>query len=352
MLATMRRTLQVLVVAGCLLVGACGGGDDEAKPAARTTTSAKPGAETTTQAPAAGTAPLTGLPLADGAKAARPALVVKIDNAPKARPQVGINQADVVIEEKVEDGVVRLFTIFHSNDSDPVGPVRSARTTDITLAAALHHPLFAYSGTNATFQQLVRAAPLVDLGPDAFPGGYFRQPGRPAPYNLFSRTATLYSRSTAQSTAPPALFRFRSSGAAAVGDGTGGVHIEYVGKNITTVVDYGWDAGTGTWPRTQDGTAHKDGAGVQVAPRNVVVQLVDYVNTGQIDRSGAIVPEADLIGDGEAWIFTDGKLVKGKWSKPDAGAVTTYTTADGKPVLLTPGQTWVELAPVGSAKLR
>lgn len=351
MLAPMRRTLQVLVAAGCLLVGACGGGDDDdaARPA-RTTTTADPGAETTIPAPAAGTAPLTGLPLADGARAGRPALVVKIDNAPKARPQVGINQADVVIEEKVEDGVVRLFSIFHSDDSDPVGPVRSARTTDITLAAPLHRPLFAYSGTNATFQQLVRAAALVDLGPDAFPGGYFRQPGRPAPYNLFSRTATLYSRATPQSTAPPALFQFRPSGQTATGEATSGVHIEYVGKNITTVVDYGWDAGSGTWPRTQDGTAHKDGAGVQVTPQNVVVQLVEYVNTGQIDRSGAVVPEADLIGDGEAWIFTGGKLVKGRWSKATEEAVTSYTTADGKPVLLTPGRTWVELAPVGSAR--
>lgn len=352
MLAPMRRTLQVLVAAGFLLVGACGGGDDDAKPAARSTTTADAGVDTTTPAPAAGTAPLTGLPLADGARAGRPALIVKIDNAPKARPQVGINQADVVIEEKVEDGVVRLFTIFHSNDSDPVGPVRSARTTDITLASSLRRPLFAYSGTNATFQQLVRAAPLVDLGPDAFPGGYFRQPGRPAPYNLFSRTATLYSRATPQSTAPPALFRFRPSGRAATGEGTGGVRVEYVGKNITTVVEYGWDAGAGTWPRTQDGTVHKDGAGVQVAPKNVVVQLVEYVNTGQIDRSGAVVPEAELIGEGEAWIFTDGKVIKGKWSKVTAEAVTAYTTADGKPVALTPGQTWVELAPVGSARLR
>ena len=347
----MRRTLTLLVAAGCLVLGACGGGDDAA-PARRTTTTAEPNVDTTALVPAAGTAPLTGLPLTDAAKAARPALVVKIDNAPKARPQVGLNQADVVVEEKVEDGVVRLFTIFHSNDSDPVGPVRSARTTDITLAAPMHRPLFAYSGTNDTFQRLVSAAPLVDLGPSAFPGAYFRQPGRSAPYNLFSRTSTLYTRATAQSTAPPALFRFRPAGQAATGDATAGVHIEYVGKNITTVVDYGWDAGAGTWPRTQDGTPHNDGAGVQVAPRNVVVQLVPYVNTGQIDRSGAVVPEADLVGEGDAWIFTDGKVVKGRWTRPDEGTVTAYTAADGTPIPLTPGQTWVELAPVGSARLR
>lgn len=347
------RPLLVLVAAGSLLAGACGGGDgdDGARPARSTTTA--PTGTTTTPAPSAGTAPLTGLPLADEAKAKRPALVVKIDNAPKARPQAGLNQADVVIEEKVEDGVVRLFTIFHSNDSDPVGPVRSARTTDITLAASLNRPLFAYSGTNATFQRLVSAASLVDLGPNAFGAAYFRQPGRPAPYNLFSRTSTLYTRAAGPSTAPPALFRFRPAGQEPPGGSpSGGVRVEYVGENITTVVDYEWDASAGTWPRSQAGTPHVDAAGVRVAPKNLIVQLVQYKNTGEIDRSGAVVPEAELIGSGDAWIFTGGRVVQGTWSKPTAEAVTAYTGPSGEPVALTPGQTWVELAPVGSARLK
>jgi hypothetical protein len=345
------RSLLVLFVAAALMGAACGG-DKDKDAAATTTTRARPGAPSSSSTPAvaAGTAPLTGLPLADGAKAKRPALVVKIDNAPKARPQVGLNQADVVIEEKVEDGVVRLFTIFHSGDSDPVGPVRSARTTDIVLATPLHRPLFAYSGTNATFQKQVSAAPLVDVGVERASGDYFRQPGRPAPYNLFTRTTPLFTKPAAQSSAPPALFPFRPEGQGLTGGtAAGGAHIDYVGKNITTRVDWAWS--NGAWARSQDGTPHVDGAGVRVAPRNVVIQLVNYVNTGQIDRSGAVVPEAELIGTGEAWVFTDGKVVKGTWSKPNAEAVTVYAGPDGKPVRLTPGQTWVELAPIGSARL-
>lgn len=350
MLARMRRSLIVFLVAGSLLAGACGGGGDDKQAKATSTTKAAAPA-TTTPPVAAGVAPLTGLPLADKARAAKPALVVKIDNAPKARPQVGLNQADVVIEEKVEDGVTRFFTIFHSQDSDPVGPVRSARTTDIILATPMRRPLFAYSGTNATFQEQVNRAPLVDVGVNAASNAYFRQSGRPAPYNLFSRTSALWSRPAPGSSAPPALFRYRGAGAAAAGTAGKGVRIEFVGKNITTRVDYSWDAGAGTWPRVEDGTPHKDGAGIQVAPKNVVVQLVQYKDTGQIDRSGTSVPEAELVGSGEAWILTDGKVVKGRWSKPNDDAVTAYTDDAGKPVLLTPGQTWVELAPVGSARL-
>ncbi|MDQ1373904.1 MAG: hypothetical protein QOJ09_1242 [Actinomycetota bacterium] len=351
MLARMRRPLIVLLVVGCVLAGACGGG--KGKKTAKSTTTTHRAATSTTPTVASGTAPLTGLPLADPAKAKRPALVVKIDNAPKARPQVGMNQADVVIEEKVEDGVTRFFTIFHSNDSDPVGPVRSARTTDIILATSLHRPLFAYSGTNATFQQQVDRAPLVDVGVNAMSSAFFRQSGRPAPYNLFSRTSALFQHAAPQSSAPPALFPFRANGQALTGSGPStGVHIEFVGKHITTVVDYGWDAGAGTWPRVENGTPHTDGAGRQVAPKNVVVQLVTYKDTGQTDRSGTSVPEAELIGNGEAWILTDGKVVKGTWSKPTADAVTAFKGPDGKPVPLTPGQTWVELAPVGSARLK
>jgi hypothetical protein len=347
----MRKPLLVLFVASALLAAACGGDKDNDATKATSTTGARPGA-TSSSAPAvaAGTAPLTGLPLDDAAKAKRPALVVKIDNAPKARPQVGLNQADVVIEEKVEDGVVRLFTIFHSGGSDPVGPVRSARTTDIVLATPMHRPLFAYSGTNATFQKQVSAAPLVDVGVERASGDYFRQPGRPAPYNLFTRTSSLFGKPAPQSSAPPALFPFRPEGQALTGGAAArGAHIDYVGKNITTRVDWAWNGSA--WVRAQDGTPHNDGAGVQVAPKNVVIQLVKYVSTGQIDRSGAIVPEAELIGTGEAWVFTDGKLVKGTWSKPNAEAVTVYAGPDGTPVRLTPGQTWVELAPIGSARL-
>jgi hypothetical protein len=85
-----------------------------------------------------------------------------------------------------------------------------------------------------------------------------------------------------------------------------------------------------------------------VAPRNVVFQLVNYHNTGFVDRSGAEVPEAELLGVGEAWVLTDGRLVKGRWSRPNSDMVTVYTDGSGAPIRLTPGPTWLELVPVGN----
>jgi len=344
-----KRCLFVVGAIPLLLAAACGGGSKKAAPT--TTTSAA--ATTTVSAPpnTAGLAPLTGLPLADPARASRPALVVKIDNAPKARPQTGLNQADIVVDEKVEDGVTRFFVVFHSTDSDPVGPVRSARTTDITLVTPLHHPLFAYSGTNAGFQKLVNVAPLVDVGVNKAPADYSRHHDRPAPYNLFSSTSALFRRAPAGAQPPPALFTYRAAGAAPSGSGAApaaGVHLEYRGQHITTVVDYTWDPAGGSWKRAQDGGPHVDSAQVQVAPKNVVVQFVSYTDTGKVDRSGTAVPEANLVGSGDAWIYTGGMVIKGRWSKPNAEAITSYTGSDGTPIALTPGQTWVELPPVGS----
>ena len=344
-----RRTLVPALLASLLLAAACGGGGDDEEAAPSTTTTAAPG--TTVAAPAGDVAPLTGLPQPDAARRTRVALVVKLDNAPKGRPQAGINQADVVVVEKVEDGITRLFTIFQTNDADPVGPVRSARSTDIALVTPMNRPLFAYAGTNAAFQALVDAAPLVDVGFNKASGDYRRQSGKPAPYNLFSNTPALFKRAPAGAAAPPALFTYRTAGQAAAGDAAGGVHLEYRGKNVTTRVDYAWDAATG-WKRTQDGTPHVDAAGAQVAPKNVVVQFVTYKDTGQRDRSGAVVDEAELVGQGDAWVFTEGKVVKGRWAKASAGAVTAYTDAAGAPVALTPGTTWVELTPTGAGQLR
>ncbi|HEX2699187.1 MAG TPA: DUF3048 domain-containing protein [Acidimicrobiales bacterium] len=342
------RTLAVPLLASCLVLVACGGGDD--KKAATTTTTTAPA----TAAPAAAgdAAPLTGLPQPDAARRMRPALVVKIDNAPIGRPQTGFNQADVVVVEKVEGHITRLFSIFQTNDSDPIGPVRSARSTDIALVTPLNRPLFAYAGTNAAFQALVDKAPLVDVGYNKAAPDYKRTGGKKPPYNLFTNTSSLYKRAPAGAKAPPPLFVYRPAGQAGTGDASSGLHVTYQAGGRATNVDYAWDAGSGSWKRTQDGSPFSDSAGMQAAPKNVVVQFVTYKDTGQRDPSGAVVDEGQLIGSGDAWVFSDGKVVKGKWSKATAEAVTSYADATGKPVGLTPGTTWVELAPPGAAQAK
>jgi hypothetical protein len=278
--------------------------------------------------------------------------VVKIDNAPKARPQIGLNQADVVFEEGVEGGITRFAALFHSEESKPVGPVRSARTTDIRLLSALRHPLFAYSGANATFQRSVHEAPLVDVGVDAHPDRYHRDSARPSPYNLFSDTDLLFDLAPDGSVPPPALFAFRSPAAAPSGPGARAVshaRVFWQASKLTEAL-WDWDATAKGWRRTQNGEVHVDGAGKQVTPANVVVQFVTYHDTGQVDSTGTAVPEADVVGEGDAWVLTGGMLIPCRWSKASDTDITRYTDASGTEVQLARGKTWVELVPPGQGE--
>ncbi|MGH9003911.1 MAG: DUF3048 domain-containing protein, partial [Acidimicrobiia bacterium] len=260
------KTRLVLALGFVAVASACGGGsDEEVTPTTKATA-------TTLPAPAPDTYALTGLP-SDPARVSRPGLVVKIDNAPKGRPQAGINEADVVVEEGVEGGITRFAAIFHSTDAPSVGPVRSARSTDILFATQLGKPLFAYSGANAVFADLLRRSPLVDVGVGRIPDIYRREKGRPSLYNLFSGTDAMVARAPAGATPPAPLFAYRAGGEAApAGDPAPVVQALWKDKVRTEVV-YQWDPAVGGFARTQNATPHVDAAGKQVAPQNVVLQV-------------------------------------------------------------------------------
>lgn len=276
----------------------------------------------------------------------RPALAVKIDNVPAARPQAGINQADIVFVEEVEGGLTRLAAVFHSQGADVVGPVRSMRTGDFGLLAQLNAPLFANSGGNRGARAALAGSSLVDVGVNAANEFYYRDRERRAPHNLFTNAFNLWvaGGEIGGAATPSPIFQFRAPGQAAP-DGAreiSGVSIDYG----ATTVDYAWN-GSG-WERTQDGEPTVDTAGIRVAPTTVVVQFVDYVPS-QADASS---PEAVTTGDGQAWILTDGQLVESTWSRAGLAEQTDYKLASGSEVPILPGRTWVELPRPGRATAR
>jgi Protein of unknown function (DUF3048) N-terminal domain/Protein of unknown function (DUF3048) C-terminal domain len=335
------------VIAGLGIV-VLGGGTDPAEPA--TTTSPPTTAATTTvvtEPPAPlPTWPLTGLEVVggDAAHLDQPALVVKIDNADQgARPQIGINEADVVYEERVEGGVTRFLTVFHSHDSQPIGPVRSGRSTDIPIFSALNRPMFAWSGSNEFMAAEIRDSNMVDVGHTPAVDQYYRDGSRRAPHNLFiNGYQAMVDTHRDDAGPPPALFAFRATSTTQVGDPVTHVDLSFGGSGAVPVT-YDWD-GSG-WARGQNGRPHVDGAGVQVSPPNVVVQFVEYVGYSR----GPHIPVGQTVGEGEVWVLTDGMRIVGRWVKPTPDAVTQYLLPDGSPIELTPGRTWVALVPPGGA---
>jgi hypothetical protein len=353
------RRLVVAVVGALVLTGvaACGGAEgtgttlptlppSSMAAVAPSTTGASPSAPAVPTTVAGPAWPLTGVAGADAVRSALPALVVKIDNHPRARPQAGLGQADVVYEEIVE-GVTRFFAVFHSAASDPVGPIRSARTTDIDLLAPLNHPLFAYSGANRGTRNALKQADVAEdlgagTGSNLRQGGYFRDPARRAPHNLYATTTQLWSLTPDGAVPAPVLFVYRAAGAPAAGtEAAAGVDLTMAG----TRVGWRWDQPSGRWMRSQDGEAHVDAAGRTIDAENVVVQFVEY------RRSSAdpISPEAVTVGEGDVWVFTGGGVVEGRWSRPDPSRPAELTDASGREVRLAPGRTWVELARPGDA---
>ena len=286
--------------------------------------------------------PLRGV--ATRAPADRPALAVKIDNVDSARPQHAIERADVIYEEKVEGNLTRLIAVFHSDLPDTVGPVRSVRTTDIDVLDQLNTPLLAASGANPGVLAVVAGADLVNVNAIEAGAAYFRQSGRRAPHNLFARTDRLYSAAGGRGGQPPQLFTYRDRGQAPSGaTSTGGVDIDFGSTEVT----FRWSASSKGWLRTQNGSAHTSTGG-RLAPANVVVLEVPY-GTSSIDAES---PEAHTVGSGRAWVFTAGQLVAGTWNRSSSDQPIAVVDGDGAPIGLTPGQTFVELAPPGTVRVR
>lgn len=275
----------------------------------------------------------------------RPILVVKIDNVSGARPQQGLEAADIVIEEKVESGLTRLAALFQSTVADPVGPVRSARTSDIHLLANLGAPLFAYSGANLGVGGALAASSLVDVGATKLSGQYYRESSRRAPHNLYSRTSRLWAAGEGASP-PRAVFEFRESGQS-IGAGSrpsAGVDVDYGSARAS----FRWAADRNGWARTMDGRPHTVVGGAQIAPENVVVRFIDYVPSPADARS----PEAVVTGSGPLWVFSGGHVVEGRWEQDSPASPTRWLDSEGNPIRLTPGRTWILLPSAGDAAIR
>jgi hypothetical protein len=340
MALTRRRPTRygVVVAALALLVAlpACSGGGGAS-------IGGGPGATTTTVPPFF---PLTGLPATDARTVTRPAVTVKIENSPASRPQAGLAAADVVIEAIVEGGQTRFLAVFHATDSE-VGPIRSVRPADPALVAPFGG-VVAFSGGIPRFVTALRQMPVTAVDENNAGDAFRRRRDRSAPHNLYGTTEALRDKVSETTDKPPPRFAtFLAPGEAWVPAGAVPVATASFPVGSTNVA-YAWDAASGTWKRSTNGTPHMVEGGGQVSPTTVIVQFTPYEPTGEVDTTGAQVFEAKVVGTGEAVIFANGTSVRARWSKTAATSMTVFTDAAGAPISLPAGRTWVELATPGA----
>jgi hypothetical protein len=330
--AGLRVPLGIGLVALLVLLAGCGGKGRSH--------GAAPGS-TATAAPA--TFPLTGLASGGAAAAGRPALSVKIDNIAAARPQAGLNTADVVVEQPVEGGLTRLFATWQSNDVGQIGPIRSARPVDTLLLRQLGPSLFAFAGASAGVLQGVRrdsGATLID--PSSAPGAFQRVSGRSAPHNTFSSTTALYAagqRANSKLGPPRAFLTFAAAPSGAAKPA------RVVRMTFSPGTRAAWQWNGGAFVRYQNGTLDRLTDGSAVSSANVVVMSVAVRPGTNVDVLGHPTPDPILTGTGRVWVLRDAKVFAGTWRRGAAGSPVKLLGADGKPVPLHPGRTWIELLP-------
>lgn len=290
---------------------------------------------------AAGIAPLTGLPVTDAAVLSRPALSVKVDNVPAARPQAGLNQADLVIETPVEGGLTRLFTVFHSNDAIMIGPIRSARPVDTSLLRMLSGGVFAFSGgVPGTINDIKANSGAALVYADVSPKFFNERKDRRKGHEVFGDSTTLYGAGLERKSglgAPGSLFTY--SATAPSGTPARSVSLTFP----ATRSRWTWD-GT-AWLREQEGTRDLLEDGSQATAANVVVLSVGLTMTDGRDAAGSAVPVPGVIGSGTAWVLRDGVMVQGTWTRQGDDKPFLLRDASGKEIALSAGRTWIELLP-------
>jgi len=275
--------------------------------------------------------PFTGEPVAS----LGPVIAVKVDNIAAARPQTGLSEADIVYVLPVEGGLSRFLAVFSSHFPPVIGPVRSAREDDLELLAQFGRPAFAYSGAQPQLLPVVERARIVDLYSGRV-GGYFRDPRRVAPYNLYAHTRQLRAEAAGASRARDIGFRFGP--APAGGQPTATESVSYPAASFT----FTWSAARGRWLVAMDGSPAATTDGGQLSAATVVIQYT-IVRKSRFIEWGALPPYAESTGSGRAVVLRNGRAYQARWSRPAADRGTTFTTASGQPMTFAPGPVWVIL---------
>ncbi|GGM37050.1 hypothetical protein GCM10012275_05250 [Longimycelium tulufanense] len=279
--------------------------------------------------------PFTGRTVTDPS----PVLAVKVDNVPVARPPTGLSVADLVYVEPVEGGASRLLAVFSAQRPQVVGPVRSARESDIELLASFGRPALGYSGSAPELADRLRDSSLVLLTPERTDDAFFRSDDRAAPHNLYGRPERLLA--AARDASKPRDIGLRFGPAPAGGQPTTSHDVAY----SATRMSFDWQSGSGRWLVSFDGQPLTLAEGGQAVATTVVVQRVAVRQSAISDVLGLPSPVAQTIGSGDAVVLRDGMSYQARWSRNAADAGTSFTLPSGDPALLATGPVWIVLAP-------
>ena len=271
-----------------------------------------------------------------------PILVVKIDDTAAAHPQAGLEDADVVYIEQVEGGLTRLAAVFSSKIPDVIGPVRSARISDIELLEQYGRVVFAYSGAQSKLLPVIAEANLENLGAQRQGQDiYANDPARLAPTAMMLQAKTLMSKVAAQGSAIAISknvgWNFGDS--PETGTAISSVKVSWPASSY----DATWSETEKRWLLSNRGSPDLAASGVHLGPTTFVIQLVSITPSEYFDKVGGVTPFSETVGSGKGFILRNGLAIEALWNRPTAEVGTSWTLPNGEEILFAPGQVWVAL---------
>jgi len=341
----------VVVVIGAVIgVIVATGGHSKSHAAADTSSGTSGTSGTAAPALASDRCPLTDTPAPGGKVPDRIPLAVKIGNEPgpdagglgAARPQSGLNEADIVYDTPAEGGIMRYVAIYQCQNASSIGPVRSERWVDWHILAEFPKSILAHVGGIQPELALLDAQPYV-IDADAFkyPADYHQIATRVPPDATYTSTSALYGTFSSYKTPPKPIFTYTS----ALPSGAKPVASLAIDFSAGTDVVWRWDPTTGQFMHYYQDVPDIDTlTGKQVSTTNIIVQIVHYSYGPWPESPGATGDVMSVLtGSGKGYVLRDGEMIPVTWSRPDLRGTTTFTSPSGAKVGLAPGRTWVEI---------
>lgn len=270
-------------------------------------------------------------------------LVVKVDDTKQARPQVGLEDADVIYVEQVEAGLTRIAALYSSHLPDLIGPVRSARISDIELFAQFGRVGLAYSGAQSKMRPVIAGANIENLSAEINPPSiYTKDPSRVGPVNMILKPSLLLERANAKAKTKIDL-PIRSPWS--FGDAPSEPVITTTAKIKWPNARYElrWDQARKQYLTYFNGEANLSAIGEQLGADTAIIQLVSITPSIYGDKFGGVTPFSKTTGSGKAIMLRDGFRYEITWKRDLATDVTTWLTKDGKVANFKPGKIWIFL---------
>lgn len=263
---------------------------------------------------------------------------VKFDDTTYAHPQDGVEAADVVVITQVEAGLTRLMGIYSSNYPDQLGPIRSARISDIDILAQFGRVGFLYSGAQSKLRPVLSSANLVNLSAERNPPTiYFNDPERVAPYAMMVRLPLLIEKADEVEIVKSVGWKH--------GELTESALPVASAKMIWPNASYElfWNETNSTFDLNFDGRPNLAKSGQRLGSNMLVVQVVKIAPSEYGDKFGGVTPKSEVVGEGDAFLFRDGTVTKVRWSRPSASEPTSWLLEDGSEAEFARGQVWIFL---------